>query len=60
MGQARKELVGRKWLLLPLPKIPGAGAGCELKDTSPVVEAAPVTVRPGGDGGVIAASGAVW
>ena len=57
---ARVEQAGRKWLLLPLPKIPGACAGCELKDTISVVEAAPVTVRPGGNGGMIAASGAVW
>ena len=53
------EQAGRKWLLLPLPKIPGACAGCELKDAIWVLEAAPVTVRPGEDGGKIAASGTV-
>ena len=53
------EQVGRKWLLLPLLKIPGACACCALEDTSPVVEAFPVTVRPGGDRCVVAAAGTV-
>ena len=57
---ARVEQAGRKWLLLPLPKIPSACASSELKDAISVGETAPVTVRPGEDGGVIAASGAVW
>ena len=59
MGEARVEQVGRKWLLLPLLKIPGACACCALEDTSPVVEAFPVTVRPGGDRCVVAAAGTV-
>ena len=57
---ARVEQAGRKWLLLPLPKIPGACTGCEPKDAISVFETAPMTVRPVEDGGMIAASGAVW
>ena len=57
---ARVEQAERKWLLLPLPKIPGACAGCELKDAILVVETAPMTVRPGEDGGMIAAPRVVW
>ena len=60
MGEARVEQVGRKWLLLPSLKIPGACKCRALEDLIPIGEAVPVTVRPGGDGGMIAASGAVW
>ena len=57
---ARVGQAGRKWLLLPLLKIPGACACRALENTSPVVEAFSMTDRPGFDGGMITAPRAVW
>ena len=52
---ARVVQAGRKWLLLPLLKIPSS-----CKDLVAIVDASSVTIRSGGNRGVVTATGTVW